>query len=135
MLIQSIFYPFEMFSQRRDGVSLMSVVDGPTYEGKTNGQVYYVDTSAILGGYRLHVFATNRGLQEVANVCIRLADRSIVALESGELLTGPDAKAANSFEQPDLVRSRPFADVKVARGEATCELPPLSVAAVTFALG
>jgi alpha-N-arabinofuranosidase len=135
MLIQSIFYPFEMFSQRRDGVSLTTVVDGPTYEGKTNGQVHYMDVSAILDGRRLHVFAANRSLQEVANVRIQLADRSIVALEGGELLTGPGAKAANSFEQPDLVRSRPFAHAKIARGEAACELPPLSVAAMTFALG
>jgi alpha-N-arabinofuranosidase len=135
MLIQSIFYPFEMFSQRQEGISLRPVVDGPTYEGKINGQVHYLDTSAILNDNRLHVFATNRSLQEPASVRVKLADRAIVALDSAELLTGPDAKAANSFEQPDVVRARSFADVQITGGETSLELPPLSVAAMTFVIG
>jgi alpha-N-arabinofuranosidase len=135
MLVQSIFYPFEMFSRRRDGVSLRPVVTGPTYEGRTNGQVHYVDASAILGGDRLHVFATNRSLEEPADVRVALADRAVVALESAEVLTGPDARAANSFEQPDVVRSHPFGDVRITEGPAALELPPLSVAAMTFRLG
>jgi alpha-N-arabinofuranosidase len=139
MLIQSIFYPFEMFSRRREGVSLRPVVDGPTYEGKTNGQVYYVDTSAILNGDKLHVFATNRSLEEPTRVRVKLVDRAVVALDSGELLIGPDPKAANSFDQPDVIRSRSFAEanvgVKIAKGEVSVELPPLSVAAMTFVIG
>jgi alpha-N-arabinofuranosidase len=139
MLIQSIFYPFEMFSRRREGVSLRPVMDGPTYEGKTNGQVYYVDTSAILNGNKLHVFATNRSLEEPTRVRVKLVDRAVVALDSGELLIGPDPKAANSLDQPDVIRSRSFAEanvgVKIAKGEVSVELPPLSVAAMTFAIG
>jgi alpha-N-arabinofuranosidase len=135
MLIQSIFYPFEMFSRRRGGVSLRLVVDGPTYEGKINGRAHYVDTSAVFDGGRLHVFVTNRNLEEPASVRVKAADRAIVALERGEFLTGPDAKTANSFEQPDAVTSHPFADVKLVQGEASLELPPLSVAAMTFVTG
>jgi alpha-N-arabinofuranosidase len=140
MLIQSIFYPFEMFSRRRDGIALQMAVDGPTYEGKTNGLVHTVDASAILDpdGGRLHVFASNRCLDEAASVRVELADRAIVALESGDLLTGPDAKAANSFERPDVIVSRSFADagveVKIAASAASLELPPLSVAAMTLRL-
>ncbi len=50
MLIQSIFYPFEMFSKRRAGISLQPIVNGPKYVGATNGEAAYVDTSAILDG-------------------------------------------------------------------------------------
>ncbi|MEE8390823.1 MAG: alpha-L-arabinofuranosidase C-terminal domain-containing protein [Anaerolineae bacterium] len=139
MLIQSIFYPFEMFSRRREGVSLRLVVDGPTYEGKSNGLVHTIDTSAILNDDKLHVFATNRSLDESASVHVQLADGDITTLDSAELLTGPDAKAANSFEQPDVVVSRSFADagvdVRIVEGEASLELPPLSVAAMTFNIG
>jgi alpha-N-arabinofuranosidase len=140
MLIQSIFYPFEMFSRRREGVSLWPAVDGPGYEGRTNGRVHVFDNSAILDqrAGRLHVFVTNRSVTETGCVRVDLADRAIIGLESGELLTGPDAKAANSFEQPEMVGSRSFADagvdVTVADGEATLELPPLSVAAMSFDL-
>ena len=140
LLIQSIFYPFEMFSRRREGISLRTVVAGPTYEAKTHGQAKFIDASAILDGDRLHVFVTNRSPNESATVQVRArsprpyADRDIVALESAEHLTGPDAKAANSFEQPDVVQARPFTEVKIAQGVASIELGPLSVAALTFEL-
>lgn len=132
MLIQSIFYPFEMFSRRRDGISLLPDVQGPAYTGRTNGTVTFIDTSAILNGEFLQVFVVNRSLTEIAPVEIRLADRWIQSLVSGELLTGPDAKSANSFEQPDLVASSPWNNVEVSNGQACLELPPLSVAAFTL---
>jgi alpha-N-arabinofuranosidase len=138
MLLQSIFYAFEMFSRRRDGVSLRPSVDGPTYEGKTNGRVNVIDASAIVDGDMLHVFTTNRHVRERARVGIRLGDRSITALDCAELLTGPDAKAANTFEHPDSVVSCSFddaeAEVKMSEGGASLWLPPLSLAAMTFRL-
>jgi alpha-N-arabinofuranosidase len=135
ILIQSIFYPLEMFSQRRDGISLRPIVEGPSYKGQTNGQVHVVDTSAILNADRLSVFVTNRSPHEPGTVHVNLADRSIVALDNADILTGPDAKAANSFAQPDVIRSQPFTAVHIADGSATIELPPLAVAAMTFRLG
>jgi alpha-L-arabinofuranosidase len=83
----------------------------------------------------LHVFATNRSLDHTASVRIKLADQAITALESAELLTGPDAQAANSFEQPDVIQSQPFVEVRIVSGEAALEMPPLSVMALTFQLG
>ena len=134
MLIQSTFYPFEMFCGRREGVSLRPALSGPTYESASYGPAGFIDASAILNDDRLSVFATNRSLSDPAPVTIRLADRRIASLEGAELLTGPDAKAANSFEQPELIRSQPFADVEVAGGIARATLPPLSLAAMTCQL-
>jgi len=135
MLIQSIFYPFEMISRRREGVSLRTVVTGPAYEGATNGRVNVIDASAILAGDELHVFAVNRSLDEPALVQVEVADRSIAALVSAELLTGPGPKAANSFEQPDLVKPQPLDAMRIAAGQAEIEMPPLSLTAMTFRLG
>jgi alpha-N-arabinofuranosidase len=132
MLVQSIYYPFEMFSKRRDGVSLRPAVEGPTYEGRTNGTVHFVDTSAILNGGRLSLFLTNRSLDEQAQVRVRLLDAALATVESAELLTGPGPQAANSFEQPSIIRTVPFDDILLKDGEALLRLPPLSVAAVTF---
>jgi len=134
LLLQSIFYPFEMFSKRREGVSLQPVLEGPAYEGITHGKVFTIDTSAILDDGRLHLFLTNRSSSESAEIRVGVADRSISAFVDAELLTGPDAKAANSFEQPDVVVARPYREVKIADGTACMELPPLSVAALTLAL-
>ena len=135
LLVQSIFYPFEMVSRRRTGISLQTAVQGPAYEGKTNGLAAYVDASAIWNGDRLHVFAVNRSLDESTPLRVQLADRPIVALDSAELVTGPGARAANSFEQPNVVVARPFAAVQIADHGAEAQLPPLSIAAMTFRLG
>jgi alpha-N-arabinofuranosidase len=135
MLLQSIFYPFEMFARRRNGISLQPIVVGPAYEGKTNGRVNYIDASAILDGDRLHAFAINRHLDESARLQIQIADRTVAALENGESLTGPNAKAVNTFEQPNLIKTQSFSDARVIDGKGEGKLAPLSVTALTFRLG
>ncbi len=135
LLVQSIFYPFEMYSRRRAGVSLRPVVQGPSFESRANGLAQLIDASAILNQSQLNVFLTNRSPDEPAIVQISVEDCPIVSLDSAELVTGPDAQAANSFEHPDVIRSQPFTEVKISQGKATVELPPLSIAAMTFALG
>ncbi len=135
LLVQSIFHPFEMFSKRRTGLALRPVVDGPEYEGKTNGRTPFVDASAILDGNRLHVFLTNRSLDASAPVCVHVADRMVRAVESAELLTGPGPKAENSYENPDVVRAQAYAGMTVKDGRARCDLPPLSLLAATLTVG
>ena len=98
LLVQSIYHPLRAFSRRRRGTALRLSLEGPTYVAKTNGTVPVIDASAILDGRRLHVFATNRDLAEPAPLSIALADGSIAALESAEIVTGPGPKAANSFD-------------------------------------
>jgi len=134
LLLQSIFHPFAMFSKRRKGSALRCAVDGPGYEGATNGYVPFIDSSAILDGERLQVFLTNRSLDESAEVVIALADREISACESAEVLSGPGPKAANSFEEPDVVTARSFEATQVTAGQARCLLPPLSFVALTLTL-
>jgi alpha-N-arabinofuranosidase len=134
LLIQPTFYPFEMFAKRGKGVALQALVDGPCYEGATNGEVPFIDASAVLDGDTLHVFATNRSLAESAEVVVAFADRSIASVGPAEVLAGPDPKAANSYAQPDLVTARPFAGVRLAPGGAVLMVPPLSVVAVSLGL-
>jgi alpha-N-arabinofuranosidase len=134
MLIQSIFYAFEMFSKRRDGDSLQLSLDGPTYMSKSFGAVNTIDASAIHSDNTLHVFTTNRSIDEAMEVQVNLVDKTIISMESAELLTGPNAKAENTFENPDVVISCSFEDVSIVNGRATYTLPPLSVAAITLNL-
>ena len=132
MLVQSIFYPFEMFSKRRNGIALTPVVEGPEYEGKTNGRVTFADASAILDGQRLQVFVTNRSLDQNMELVVNLAGRKIVSLESAELLTGPGPKASNSYENPNVIAPHAYSGVAVKDGRALCELPPLSLLTATL---
>jgi len=134
LLIQSIYYAFEMYSKRREGVALRTAVRGPVYQGSQHGEVHYLDSSAILGGDRLEVFVSNRSQDEEMDLTIEVADRSIASPAGAELLTGPDAKAANSFDAPDLVRSEAFEGIEVRGGRAHLSLPPLSLLAATLEL-
>ena len=133
LLIQSIFYPVEMFAKRRGGVALRTAVDGPTYSS-VYGEAAEVDCSAIHDGERLHLLVTNRHLEEPAPVRVALADRRVARLVDAEVLGGTDPKAANSFEHPQVVCSEPFERARIADGGAQLIIPPLSFVAATFAL-
>jgi alpha-N-arabinofuranosidase len=134
MLIQTIYHPFQMFSKRRRGVALRPAVEGPSYRGTRQGEVHQVDCSAILDGTRLHVFAINRSQDQAAPLEVEVADRSVSRLVDAELLTGPDAKTSNSFDDPDAIRPVEFKDVTERNGRAHAVLPPLSLLAATLEL-
>jgi alpha-L-arabinofuranosidase len=91
-----------------------------------------IDASAIRAADKLHIFLTNRSIDEVAEVRIAPADLSLEAVESADLLTASDAKAANSYDAPDVVAPRPFNDIAIANGQAVCKLPPLSFVALAL---
>ncbi|HUU43254.1 MAG TPA: alpha-L-arabinofuranosidase C-terminal domain-containing protein [Planctomycetota bacterium] len=134
LLVQSIYHAFEMFSKRRRGVSLRVSLDGPTYASPSYGTVHTVDASSILDGDRLHVFAVNRSLDATAEVRLNVPGAAVREVENAELLTGPAPDAANSFDEPDVVRSRAFDDVEVKTAAARALLPSLSLTALTFRL-
>jgi alpha-N-arabinofuranosidase len=134
LLLQSSFYVLEMFTKRRTGASLRLAVEGATYDGKKYGEASLLDTSAILNRDQLNLFVTNRSVTQPAEVTVGGAGLSISSLVDGEILTGDDPKASNSFERKDAVVSRTFDDVVCKDGVATIKLPPLSVFAGTFAL-
>ncbi len=134
MLLQTIFYPFEMYSSRRDGTSLEVRVDGPGYASKTHGDVKAIDASAILNGDQLSVFLVNRDVQKPMEIKVDLADAPIVALETAEIVTGTDPMAVNTYDCPAQVRSQAHEDCSIDGGRATLYLPPLSLYAGTFRL-
>jgi alpha-N-arabinofuranosidase len=134
LLLQSIFHVFEMYSKRKDGRALRASIQGPSYEGATNGRVHTVDSSAILDGDRLHVFATNRSLEADAPLRIMLADRAITKIEGCEIVTGDDPKVENSFEDPNRISATKFEQVKLCSAGAEASLPRMSVVAMSFAL-
>ncbi len=133
LLLHSTYYPFVMYARRRDGVALQPVVKGPGYTSQNYGEVKTVDTSAILGDGVLHVFLANRSLSDVAPVMINLVGAQLETLTSAEIVTGPNAQACNSHEQPQCISSQPF-NAQIKDGKAFAQLPPLSVAALTFKL-
>jgi alpha-N-arabinofuranosidase len=132
LLLQTIYYPFMMYANRRAGVALQAVVQGPGYESPNYGDVTFLDASAILGEAVLHCFLVNRSLDESIQVEIQHPGGQIMGLDSAEVVTGLHPETRNTFEQPDLITSRSFKAVSIQDGIAQVEMPPLSVIAMTF---
>ena len=135
MLLQTIYYPFVMYSARRSGTALRPAVQGPGYESASYGYVNDIDTSAILGDGLLHVFLTNRSLDEQAAVSVEFPGGRLAAVESAEVVSGSHPDAKNTYERPDAVISRLLKDVTIQDSIAQVLLPPLSVAAISFKVG
>lgn len=132
MFLQTIFYPIEMMSKRRKGTSLQVRVEGPTYVGARNGEVPFLDSSAILDGDDLKVFLVNRNLEESMEVEVRLGDAQVISLIDAECVSGNDPLDHNTFEDPNRVRSIAYDDACIKNGVAIVKLPPMSVYAGTF---
>jgi alpha-N-arabinofuranosidase len=132
LLLQTIYYPFVMYSQRREGISLQPVVKGPGYESPSYGYVNDIDTSAILGENVLHVFLVNRNLKESSIVDVHFFGGEITAIDSAEIITGTHTDSRNTFDHPNLITSQPFELITFENNDAQLEIPPLSVVAVSL---
>jgi alpha-N-arabinofuranosidase len=132
MLLQTIFYPFAMYSARRDGIALLPSVSGPAYDSPSYGRVNVIDTSAILGDCVLHTFLINRDIRETAEIEIDHGSGKLVSIISAEVVSGSCPDARNTYENPNAICSQPLQTVKIGEGKASVQLPPLSVAAITF---
>ncbi|NNE72223.1 MAG: alpha-N-arabinofuranosidase [Acidimicrobiales bacterium] len=134
MLIQSIFHVFEQYSTRRAGISLRPSVDGPEYQSPSYGSVDVIDTSAILDTDQLHLFVTNRSLDQAAPVLATLADHTIESVVNAHIINADDPKAENTFEDQSVVAARPFDGASISGDGLVLQLPPLSTVATTVAL-
>ena len=134
MLVQSIFWPFEMFSRRRRGVSLEMDVRSPSFGSPSYGEAPYLDASVILYENQLSVFAVNRSAREL-EVEVSMNDATMTGQLDAECLWAPSLDSSNSLEEPRRVFAHPF-DQVVFRpdGSALMSLPPYSVVASTFEL-
>jgi alpha-N-arabinofuranosidase len=132
ILLQSIYYPLLIYAQRRDGIALQPIVRGPGYDSPSYGFVHTIDTSAILGNGVLHTFLVNRSTEESTTIQIAAAGVQIKSVKSAELVTGPSAAASNTFDKPNTICNQKLSKIKLDDGTAVLQLPPLSVAAITF---
>lgn len=134
LVYQTIFYPIEMMAKRRDGIALQVAVEGPSYSSEDFGDATFLDSSAILNGDQLSVFLVNRSVDEDHEIVVKLADRPVTSQVDGEVISGNDPKAMNTFDSPNTIVSRAH-EASVVNGVATVKLPPLSFFAGTFQLG
>jgi alpha-N-arabinofuranosidase len=113
LLVQSTFYPFALYSRYAVGTSLVPVVKGPTYTAGERGEAPVLDASAAYDAEAgtASFFLVNRRQTDDLTVKLELSDKEITEVLGVDILTGPDLKAANTWERQDIV--------KPTRGEAS----------------
>ena len=132
MLIQSIYYPFQLFSQNARGVALTPIVDGPTYAAGARGEAPMVDVSACHdadSGW-VTIFIVNRSLTEDVSVEVSCAGLCLHSDVKTTVLSGNDPKAHNSWEMPNAIRPVSGNATTDSNGQVHVTVPSLGLAVV-----
>ena len=135
VLRQSIFYPFQLFSQHAAGSALDVLCQAPLYETAQFGSMPLLDVSASYaadtGGSA--VFIVNRSQQASETVEINWQGWNPGKTARIFQLSGGDPKAHNTFGKPDVVTTHDLGAAPVKDCKLTLALPPLSF--TTLVLG
>ena len=136
VLLQSTYYPLQLFSQHARGVSLRPIIDGPTYSAGTRGEVPVLDVSAAYdaGGSAVSVFIVNRDASRDAEVQVSFGGHSAGPDVDAVVLTGDDPKAHNTWERPDTIGPKPANAVIDDGGSVNVVVPSLGLTVVRVQL-
>ena len=134
LLRQTIFYPYNWALQYARGSVLNLLVESPTYEVSSMGQVPYVDLAGTLNPQdgKVALFVLNRDLSKPHVVEISWQDNNPGQVLVSTVLTGADLKASNTFETPQKVVPQAFAKPVTSNGRTTFEMPARSYAAIQW---
>ena len=136
VLRQTTYYPYTWALQHARGQVLDLAVESETYPIKPEGlradfaraaDVPFLDVVATLDASKGEacVLMLNRDLESERELVLDWRDSAPTKVLACETLTGPDLKAANSFDQPTQVVPRPLDPPKVG-STMTFKLPARS---------
>lgn len=103
---QSIFYPFELFSQHCGSVAVDAFWQGDTFSSGDHSGVRVLDVSATLNERQLALFVVNRSPDQTLETSISLTTGQFAGPVTIGVVNGPDIKAENTFDSPDNVSTR-----------------------------
>ena len=143
VLRQSIYYPYAWTLRFARGRVLDLLVESETYpivadglraDFARNDQIPFLDVAATLDPQngQVCVLVLNRDLESERELVLDWRDPTPTRVLFCETLTGPDLKAANTFEQPTLVAPRALAAPQ-PDSRMTFKLPARSYTAIQLA--
>ncbi len=135
LVLQTIFYPFELYGRTCGQLALDVRWEGDTFDGGEYSGVRTLDVSATLDEARkqLVVYAVNRSLTETLETTVRLTEGRFAGSVRVFTVNGPDIKAGNTFDTPDKVGTSE--NSLAAEGQSlTCAFEPHSVTALVCAI-
>jgi alpha-N-arabinofuranosidase len=135
LLLQSIFFPLELYSQNAGPTALDVWWDGDTFQGGEQSGLRLLDVSSTLdeAARQVSLFVVNRSLDQPAETTLLLQEGSFRGRGMLHVVNGADPKAVNTFEDPTAVRVR--AQSLEAEGQTLrLTFEPHSVTALTLPL-
>ena len=108
MVLQTIYHPFEIYSQTCGDTALDVHWTGDTFSTPEHTGLRVLDVSATLDtkGKKLAVYLVNRSQNRESDTTIELARARFNGPVKAYVINGPDIKAVNTFDTPDQVGVR-----------------------------
>ncbi len=136
MVLQTSFYPFEVYSRTCGQEALDVWWSGDTFAAGELAGVRTLDVSATLDSARkeLVVYVVNRSATLAEDTTITLTDGRFRDKVTALVINGPNVESANTFERPREVETRESV-LQASGSSLTCSLGPHSVTALICPLG
>ena len=135
LVLQTIFYPFEVYSRTAGDTALDVRWSGDTFSTPEHEAVRFLDVSATLdaAAKKLSVYVVNRSPDAEVEASVELLEGQFAGNGQVFVINGADVKTTNTFDAPDGVTTRE--DTLQAGGAAaTYTFEPHSVTALVFDL-
>jgi len=143
LVLQTTFYPFELYRRTCGQQALDVFWSGETFAGTYQERhftreytgVRILDVTATLDESRkqLVVYVVNRSQKEAMETTISLADGQFAGSVQASVVNGPDIKAENTFEKPNQVGIRETT-LEASGKSLTYSFEPHSVTALVCAV-
>jgi alpha-N-arabinofuranosidase len=107
LVLQTIFYPFELYSRTCGNKALDVWWQGNTFSGGDHKGVRTLDVSATLDDKekKLVIYAVNRSLTKAMETGISLVSGNFKEAVKVYTVNGQEIKAENTFDMPDRVKT------------------------------
>ena len=135
LMLQTIFYPFELYSRTAGDTALAVLWSGDTFSTPEHEALRLLDVSATLdtAAKKVSVFVVNRSPDQEIETEVKLSEGQFAGSGQAFVINGADTKTINTFDAPDGVTTRE--DTLQANGTAaTYTFEPHSVTALVFDL-
>jgi alpha-N-arabinofuranosidase len=139
LLLETLFYPFELYSRACGQLALDVFWHGDTFSGNYLGRSYTgirtLDVTATLdeAHKQLVVYVVNQSKNETMDTTISLTSGQFTGNVKMSIVNGPDIKSENTYENPNQVVTRETT-LKASGKTLTLTFEPHSVTALVCAV-
>jgi alpha-L-arabinofuranosidase len=133
LVLQTIFFPFEVYSHTCGNLALDPYWEGDTFSCSGYKSVRTLDVSATLdeGKKQLAVYVVNRSQSKQMDTVLQLNSGEFKGKVKAYTVNGPDIKSENTFSAPDKVKTKETA-ITAHGPTLNYSFEPHSVTALVF---